>query len=107
MPNEKGWYSKEEVLETGLPYYTGSRWTAEPYRFAVLLTKTRCEELKMPILKDGHEKPSAFRYAAAAGVGTGDHKHRYFPLYDRTSVFETGELPLSILYKHEVMGGSL
>lgn len=106
MPNEKGWYTKEEVQETGLPYYIGSskRWTHEPYPFAVLLTKSRCKELGMPILSNGNEKPSAFRYAAGAGTGTGDSKHRFFPLYDRTSVFEKGELSTSILFKNEMMG---
>ncbi|WCF11586.1 hypothetical protein NDS46_30020 (plasmid) [Paenibacillus thiaminolyticus] len=106
MPNEKGWYSKEEVLETGLPYYipASKRWTKEPYEFAVLLTKSRCKEFGVPILRNGHEKPSAFRYAAAAGTGTDDKTHRYFPLYDRTDVFKSGELDSKDLYEHEIMG---
>ncbi len=105
MPNEKGWYTKEEVLETGLPYYntTTKRWTDERYEFAVLLTKSRCKELRIPILSNGNEKPSAFRYAAGSGVGTGDSKHRFFPLYDRTEVFE-GEIGMVVLYPHEIMG---
>lgn len=106
MPNEKGWYTKEEVIETGLPYYIGAskRWTDERYGFAVLLTKSRCKEFGIPILTNGFEAPSAFRYAAAAGTGSGDSKHRYFPLYDRTSVFESGELDMKLLYEHEIMG---
>jgi hypothetical protein len=106
MPNEKGWYTKEEVLETGLPYYIprSDKWTSEPYPFAVLLTKSRCKQLGMPILRSGNEKPSAFKYAANAGSGTGDLNHRYVPLYDRTDVFEAGELSISILFKGEMMG---
>jgi hypothetical protein len=106
MPNEKGWYTKEEVAETGLPYYisTSKRWTDERYGFAVLLTKSRCKEFGIPILRNGNERPSAFRYAAAAGTGTGDNKHRYYPLYDRTSVFENGELQMDQLFAHEMMG---
>ncbi len=104
MPNAKGWHTKEEVLETGLPYWTGKRWTVEPYAFAVLLTKSRCKESGIPILRNGHEKPSAFRYAAAAGTGTGDNKHRYFPLYDRTDVFVSGDIAIDRLYPHEMMG---
>lgn len=98
MPNDKGWYTKEEVIETGLPYYipTTQRWTDERYGFSVLLTKSRCKEFGVPILQNGQEKPSAFRYAAA--------KHQYFPLYDRTDVFVAGELKLDILYPHEIMG---
>ena len=56
MPNSKGWYTKEEVLESGLPYYIprSKRWTHEPYPFAVLLTRTRCKELGMPALRNGN-----------------------------------------------------
>ncbi len=105
MPNEKGWYTKEEVLESGLPYYipASSRWTAEPYDYAVLLTKSRCKEFGIPILSNGLERPSAFRYGAAAGTGTGDSTHRYFPLYDRTSVFTSGEIAFNKLFKGETM----
>ncbi|MFN0222128.1 hypothetical protein [Paenibacillus sp. KR2-11] len=106
MPNSKGWHTKQEVLETGLPYHTGQRWTAEPYTFAVLLTKSRCKEFGAPILRNGQEKPAAFRYAASAGTGTGDTAHRYYPLYDRTDVFNAGELDLKKLFKHELMGSS-
>ena len=103
MPNEKGWYTKQEVEETGLPYYIprSNRWTHEPYELAALLSKSRCKQLRMPILKNGNEKPSAFRYMASA---TGDSNHLYMPLYDRTEVFEAGELPWSILFKGELMG---
>lgn len=102
MPNEKGWYTKEEVLETGLPYYipASKRWTDTPYQFAVLLTKSRCEKLGVPILRNGHEKQSAFRYSANAGVGTNDKTHRYVPLYDRTDVYEEIK---DELYDHEIM----
>lgn len=105
MPNEKGWFTKEEVLETGLPYYipASERWTHEPYDYAVLLTKSRCKEFGIPILSNGMEKPSAFRYAAAAGTGTSDKLHRYFPLYDRTDVFTSGEISFNKLFKGETM----
>jgi hypothetical protein len=106
VPNDKGWYTKEEVLASGLPYYIprSDKWTSEPYPFAVLLTKSRCKQLGMPILRSGNEKPSAFKYIANGGAGTGDLNHRYAPLYDRTDVFEAGELSLSILFKGEMMG---
>ncbi|BFH11209.1 hypothetical protein P4K96_01040 [Bacillus cereus] len=104
MPNKKGWYTKEEVEATGLPYYipASRRWTAKPYPFAVLLTKSRCKELKMPILASGREKPSAFRYAAAAGTGgsTEDKQYRYIPLYDRTAAYHEVK---EELYDHEIM----
>ncbi|MEK8128382.1 hypothetical protein WMW72_10750 [Paenibacillus filicis] len=106
MPNNKGWYNKQEVLDTGLPYWINANrgWTQQPYPFAVLLTKSRCKEFGVPILSSGNEKPSAFRYAAAAGTGTGDNKHRYYPLYDRTDVYEVGEITKEQLFRHEVMG---
>lgn len=106
MPNKNGWYSKEEVIDTRLPYYIPSskRWTHEPYEFAILLTKSRSKEFGVPILSNDHEKPSAFRYAAAAGTGTDDKIHRYFPLYDRTEAFTSGNLDEKILYQHEIMG---
>lgn len=98
MPNENGWYNKAEVLETGLPYYipASKRWTSEPYPFAVLLTKSRCKEFGVPILPSGREKPCAFRYSSPKGL--------YYPLYDRTSVFLSGELSIDHLYDHEIMG---
>lgn len=105
MPNEKGWYTKEEVLETGLPYYipASKRWTDERYGYSVLLTKSRCKEFGIPIMQNGQEHPVAFRYGAAAGTGTNDKMHRYFPLYDRTSVFEK-EISKSLLFEQEIMG---
>jgi hypothetical protein len=105
MPNEKGWYTKEEVANTGLPYYipTSERWTETPYEFAVLLTKSRCREFGIPILGNGAERPSAFLYNPLAGRGTNDKTHRYVPLYDRSSVFETGEIDMDRLYKREFM----
>jgi hypothetical protein len=110
MPNDKGWYTKEEMLQTGLPYwkpkiwYTKEGgmnepgWSHKPYEYAVLLTKSRCKELGMPILEEGREKPSAFLYINAPG-----NKYRYVPLYDRTSVFQSGELSENILKPHEIM----
>lgn len=112
MPNERGFYTKEEVLATGLPYYipASKRWTSTPYEFAVLLSKTRCKEFRMPVMGNGvikedgsGEYPSAFRYAAAAGTGTDDKTHRYIPLYDRTDVWKSGEISLDKLYEHEIM----
>lgn len=105
MPNEKGWLTKDEAIATGLPIFIKKdstrpgRWTQEPYGHAVLLTKTRCAQLKMPILDSGREAVVAYRYAQGAASS-----YRYVPLYDRTSVFESGELPYSILNDGEVMG---
>ncbi|MEO3947661.1 hypothetical protein [Gorillibacterium sp. CAU 1737] len=106
MPNEKGWYTKEEVLATGLPYYipASKRWTAMPYDYAVLMTKSRCKQLGMPILSSGNEDPCAFRYASGASMGSDTKAYRYIPLYDRTDVFEAGELDVNILYPGELMG---
>lgn len=105
MPNEKGWYTKDEALSTGLPIwikagsYKQGKWTTEPYEKAILLTLTRCKKLGMPVLRNGYEAPSAFKYNNAE-----NSSYRYIPLYDRTDVFENGELPYSILNDGEVMG---
>lgn len=111
MPNEKGWHTKEEVLESGLPYYipASRRWTSTPYPFAVLLTKSRCKEFRNPILSNGNEKPSAFRYSAAAGTGESSEqkRYRYIPLYDRTSLLESGEISIEQLHDHEIMKGDI
>lgn len=84
MPNAQGHYTKAEVIDTGLPYYipASKRWTSKPYNHAVLLTDVRCNQYHMPV--QPNEQPSAFFYAASVGKSTGDHKHRYIPLYDRT-----------------------
>lgn len=103
--NEKGWLTKASAYATGLPIWIRTdstkpgHWTSEPYSFAVLLTKTRCQKLGMPILQRGREKPSAYRYAQAAAS-----PYRYVPLYDRTSVFESGELSVDLLQDGEIMG---
>lgn len=104
MPNNKGWLTKDEAYATGLPIWIKSDshklgyWTKEPYGHAVLLTRTRCSQLKMPALPDGRETACAYRYAQGA-----PSSYRYVPLYDRTSVFESGELPYSILLDGEIM----
>lgn len=103
MPNEKGWYSKEEADATGLPVWIKrhsmqpGQWTHKPYDFAVLLTRSRCKELGMPALRNGRESPSAFRYKNSGS------QYRYIPLYDRTDVFVNGELPYTILNEWEIM----
>lgn len=105
MPDTKGWLTKEEATVTGLPLFIKTertkpgRWTQEPYGHAVLLTKTRCAQLKMPTLDSGREAAVAYRYAQGASSS-----YRYVPLYDRTSVFESGDLPFSILRDGEIMG---
>lgn len=105
MPNEKGWYTKEEAQETGLPIWIKAdsmkpgRWTTEPYEHAVLLTRTRCKQLGVPALSVGREMPSALRYNNAE-----NSKYRYVPLFERTSVFTSGELSYSLLQDGEVMG---
>lgn len=92
MPNIKGWYSKEEFLETGLPCYfpASDQWTHTPYDWAVLLTKSRCEQLGVPILGSGREFPSAFRFLGMGAFGETreDEGFDYIPLYDRTDAFE-------------------
>lgn len=105
MPDEKGWLTKDEATMTGLPLFIKTdsqkpgRWTQEPYGHAVLLTKTRCAQLKMPTLDSGREAAVAYRYAQGTASS-----YRYVPLYDRTSVFVKGELPYSILQDGEIMG---
>jgi len=107
MPNEQGWLTKDEATATGLPIFikTSSQkpgwWTHKPYRHAVLLTKTRCTQLKMPTLDSGREAAVAYRYAQGAASS-----YRYVPLYDRTSVFESGELPYSILQDGEIISSA-
>lgn len=106
MPNEKGWLTKDEAYATGLPIfiktdsYKPGHWTHEPYQKAVLLTKTRCAQLKMPTLDSGREAVAGYRYAQGA-----PSSYRYVPLYDRTNVFVNVELPYNILQDGEIMGG--
>jgi hypothetical protein len=106
VPNKEGRYSGVEVAATGLPVYIPSskRWTKKPYKFAVLLSRTRCNKFGIPALRDGAEKPSAFLYSANAGSGTGDLQHRYVPLFDRTDVF-VREIGLDQLIDREIMRG--
>lgn len=107
MPNKEGRYSGIEVAATGLPVYIPSskRWNKEPYKLAVLLSRSRCKYFEVPILIDGAELPSAFLYSANAGMGTNDLGHRYVPLYDRTDVF-VSEIGLDKLIDREIMKGS-
>lgn len=100
MPNEKGWWTKEEMLETELPCYNPitEKWSHIPYDLAVLLTRSRCKQLKMPALRNGYEKPSAFFYNNKP-----NDKYRYVPLYDRTDVLIAGEIARSELYDREIM----
>lgn len=104
MPNEKGWYTKDEVVQSGLPYYipASDRWTKQTHEFAILLTRSRCKELGVPIIHHEQAEPAAFRYAAAAGTGTADKKHRYIPLYDRTGLFPEN-VDRCMFYKGEIM----
>lgn len=103
MPNERGWFNKEEAYATGLPIFIKTsdtvpgHWTHEPYPHAVLLTRTRCKQLGMPIIL--REAPCAFKY-----LKRNASNYCYVPLYDRTSVFESGELSYSILKEGEIMG---
>lgn len=103
MPNKDGRYNKVEVLESGLPYFIprSNRWEGKQYLFAVLLSKTRCKELGVPILSNGLERPSAFLFSANAGTGTNDKTHRYVPLYDRTEAYNEIK---DKLYPREIMG---
>ncbi|MFD2328763.1 hypothetical protein ACFSR7_05820 [Cohnella sp. GCM10020058] len=104
MPNEKGWFTKEEAHESGLPLWMKvdskkpGKWTKKPYANAVLLTRTRCNQLKMPALQNGKEASSALKYNNAESS-----KYRYVPLFDRSSVFEAGELSYDILLDGELM----
>jgi len=79
MPNKEGRHNKLEVKRSGLPVYIprSSRWTSKPYRFAVLLTRRRCQQFGVPVKQN--EAPGAFLFSASAGVGTSDQQHRYYP----------------------------
>ena len=103
MPDSKGWYTKEEVIATGLPYWIpqSKRWTDEPYSFAVLLSKSRCKALGCQILRNGNEHPSAFRLENAT---KGSDLHRFVPLYDRTDMYETLVSEKVKFYEYETMG---
>lgn len=101
MPNKEGRYNKLEVKRSGLPVYIprSSRWTNKPYRFAVLMTKKRCQHFGVSIKQD--ETPAAFLFSSNAGAGTSDQQHRYYPLYDRTEAMAANEA--ARLYPHEIM----
>jgi hypothetical protein len=89
MPDKRGWMMKEEALESSLPIYypTGKgRWTARPYPFAVLLTRTRCQKLGVPAMSVDTEKPSALLYKALS-ASKEDDRYRFVPLYDRTDAY--------------------
>lgn len=103
MPNEQGRYNRQEVIDSGLPYFIprSGQWNGNTYPFAVLLSKTRCKELGVPILDNSHEAPSAFLYSANAGAGTKDNTHRYHALYDRTEAYDEIK---DKLYPREIMG---
>ncbi|MDB5056146.1 MAG: hypothetical protein JWM44_4196 [Bacilli bacterium] len=102
MPNKVGWMTKAEVLETGLPYFFNkdniAGWSSKAYTFAVLISKTRCKGFGCPILSNGMEKPSAYRYVNSPG-----HSYRYVPLYDRTEFFRSGSIQRKQLMDHEIM----
>ncbi|MNO15502.1 hypothetical protein D3C76_51680 [compost metagenome] len=101
MPNKDGRYNKLEVERSGLPVYIprSSRWTSKPYRFAVLLSKSRCQRFGHQVKRG--DSPAAFLYAANAGAGTKDQTHRYYPLFDRTKAMADNES--ARLYPHEIM----
>jgi hypothetical protein len=106
VPNEEGRFNKEEAYGTGLPIYipASKRWTERPYPFAILLSKSRCADFKTPITSQ--ERPKAFLYAANAGAGTNDLKHRYVPLYDRTEALRD-DASGKLLYEREIMRGGI
>ncbi|SDF35759.1 hypothetical protein SAMN04488542_109120 [Fontibacillus panacisegetis] len=101
MSNRQGRYNKLEVERSGLPVYIprSSRLTSKPYRFAVLMSKSRCQRFDLPVNRG--ESPAAFLYAANAGTGTNDLTHRYYPLFDRTEAMADDES--ARLYPHEIM----
>lgn len=45
MTNIEGRYNRQEVLESGLPFFVqrSGKWLGNIYPFAVLLSKTRCK----------------------------------------------------------------
>ncbi|MNC11593.1 hypothetical protein D3C75_592940 [compost metagenome] len=101
MNNER--FSLKEVMDSGLPYYVtrSGNWLGNKYPFAVLLSKTRCKELGVPILPEGREKPSAFLYVPLLGRGTKDNSKRYVGLYDRTDAYDEIK---DRLHPREIMG---
>jgi hypothetical protein len=76
----KGYYSRPEVEDSGLPFWTGSKWIgADKFKdMCVILTKSRAKRFGTPIKDD--ENPIAFRYCVK-GPGT----YKYTALYDRTA----------------------
>lgn len=91
-PEQAGYYTKEQVIKSGLPYWTGFRWiNGDRFRQEMfLLTKSRCRTVGVPY-KPG-ELPAAFRYCVA---GPGPAK--YAALYERKSI----DWPLEGLFPHE------
>ncbi|MNC45171.1 hypothetical protein D3C75_941190 [compost metagenome] len=89
MPDKRGWMQKKEAEESGLPIYYPAgkgRWTKKPYTIAVLLTRTRCQQLGVPAMSPDSESPSALLYKALSGSKV-DDRYRYVPLYDRTEAY--------------------
>lgn len=75
----EGFWRREAVEVTGLPFWTGHRWinVGDQHIGRIQLTKSRAAALGFPIAND--EPPVAFRYCVA---GPGEYK--YAALYDRT-----------------------
>lgn len=102
MPNKYGWLTMEEMLLTGLPYFSKKNdiggWSSKAHSFAILISKSRCQQFKCPILANNQEKPSAYRYVQVAV-----NRYCFVPLYDRTEFYRSGNIGQKLLVDHEVM----
>jgi hypothetical protein len=83
MPNRKGWLTKNEMMDTGMPCFipdavgalTG-RWYGSPPGDGIMLTRTRCAQLDAAV-KDSEEAVAFFYVATIA------ENYRYIPFYHR------------------------
>ena len=103
MPSRNGRLTNDEVIATGLPYYlpASKQWNDEPYDFAILLSEKRCLIFGVPILDNGTERPAAFYYAGGTDK---DNPYQFWPLYDRTEKYKSGELRMIPFDHYESMG---
>jgi hypothetical protein len=62
----KSYFTRDEVEQTGLPFYTGHRWFGTVQHFCILMTKSRCKELDVPVVDD--EMPVFSLYSQWAGA---------------------------------------
>lgn len=87
----KSYFTREEVEQTGLPFSTGHRWIGTIQDICILMTKSRCNAMNVPVTDD--EMPVAFRYTV-----NGPGPEKYVPLFDRTL-----KVKMDLCYENELV----